>query len=327
MKKSTNEFIDIVTKPFEKSAPLQTAVLFIVFNRPDTTSQVFEEIRKAKPPRLYVAADGSREGREGEQEKVDAVRKISTDVDWPCEVKTLFRQENLGCKYAVSGAITWFFENEEQGIILEDDCLPSQSFFWFCEGCLDKYKNDLRIWDVTGSNSLTKVSSPVASSYCYSRYGLIWGWATWRNRWRCFDPELLHAKSLGLFDIVLDSLEKRELPKQRLEEFNRVINGLDTWDYQWFFTRVSNSGLSVVPTLNLISNIGFGEDATHTFTSGPQSFLTLQELVFPLKSPPCLIRDKVRDIEYITRYVRRPFRQRVKNYVSSWFHWVFQSIK
>ena len=120
-----------MTDEFTPPAPLQTAVLFLVFNRPDTTAQVFEAIRQAKPPRLYVAADGPRVNREGEAERVARVREIATAVDWPCEVKTLFREENLGCKYAVSGGITWFFEHEEQGIILEDDCLPSQSFFWF----------------------------------------------------------------------------------------------------------------------------------------------------------------------------------------------------
>ena len=122
--------------------PLNTAVLFLVFNRPDTTRQVFEAIRKAKPPRLYVAADGPREDHPGEDEKVREIRDyVMNNIDWDCEIKTLFRDKNLGCKYAVSGAITWFFENEEMGIILEDDCLPSQSFFWYCEELLKKYKD------------------------------------------------------------------------------------------------------------------------------------------------------------------------------------------
>ena len=125
--------------------PLQTAVLFLVFNRPDTTAQVFEVIRQARPPRLYIAADGARPNRADEPELIARVREIATAVDWPCEVRTLFREENLGCKHAVSGGITWFFEHEEQGIILEDDCLPSQSFFWFCEELLEKYKDDKRV--------------------------------------------------------------------------------------------------------------------------------------------------------------------------------------
>ena len=126
--------------------PLNTAVLFLVFNRLDTTKQVFEAIRQAKPPRLYIAADGVREAKDGEDEKVKAVRDyITSNIDWECEVKTLFREQNFGCKMAVSGAIDWFFQNEEMGIILEDDCLPSQSFFWFCQDLLEKYKNDTRV--------------------------------------------------------------------------------------------------------------------------------------------------------------------------------------
>lgn len=162
----------VFTPPY----PLNTAVLFLVFNRPDTTKQVFEAIRKAKPPRLYVAADGPRLNRAGEEEKVKAVREYLMDnIDWSCEVKTLFRQENLGCKYAVSGAITWFFEHEEMGIILEDDCLPSQSFFWFCEELLNRYNNDTRIFLISGFNSINKWKNN-SFDYLFSYYGSIWGW-------------------------------------------------------------------------------------------------------------------------------------------------------
>ncbi len=121
------------------TAPLKTAVLFLVFNRPDTTAQVFDAIRKARPPRLYVAADGPRANREGEAEKVAKVREIATAVDWPCEVRTLFRDANLGCKRAVSGALDWFFGEEEAGMVLEDDCLPHPDFFRFCDALLERY--------------------------------------------------------------------------------------------------------------------------------------------------------------------------------------------
>ncbi|MFP4332877.1 MAG: hypothetical protein ACLFQJ_06210, partial [Campylobacterales bacterium] len=142
---------------FTPPHPLKTAVLFLVFNRLDTTKQVFEAIRQAKPPRLYVAADGAREAKEGEDQKVKAIREyILQHIDWDCEVKTLFREKNLGCKIAVSSAITWFFENEEMGIILEDDCLPSQSFFWFCEELLERYKDDMRIMMVSGYNKVQR---------------------------------------------------------------------------------------------------------------------------------------------------------------------------
>ncbi len=294
------------------SFPLNTAVLFLVFNRPDTTSQVFETIRQAKPPRLYVASDGAREGQEGEREKVDAVRKIATNVDWPCEVKTLFRKENLGCKYAPIEGISWFFEHEDQGIILEDDCVPSQSFFRFCEESLNKYRNDLRVWHVSGTNAFPKSFAPFKSSYNFSYYGSIWGWATWRNRWEHFDSELVHPQGSGLWRYALSIFEKEECPELRLAQFERIVNGLDAWDYQWFYTRAVNSGLSIVPSVNLVENIGFGEDATHTFSSGPQSYLQSHEIEFPLISPPCVVRDKARDIEYVKRFVRPPLKQRIK---------------
>lgn len=295
---------------FEPPSPLQTAVLFLVFKRPDTTSRVFEAIRTAKPPRLYVAADGPRTDNLEELEKIETVRRIATNVDWPCEVKTLFRTENLGCRYAVSQAISWFFENEEQGIILEDDCLPSQSFFWFCEACLDKYKNDLRIWHIAGTNLFEKSYSPVISSYCFSFYGSIWGWASWRNRWCFYDPELENIKKDKLLDFVLKIYDKKECPQIRVDQFERIMNGMDTWDYQWFFTRAVNSGLSIVPSVNLVSNIGYGKDATHTLNRQLNSHF--QEICFPLKSPPCIIRDKVRDLGYVKKFVCPPFRRRLK---------------
>lgn len=157
--------------------PLKTAVLFLVFNRPETTKTVFEAIRKAKPKRLYIAADGPRKHREGENEKVSSVRQIVTYVDWPCDVKTLFRDENLGCKSAVSGAITWFFNHEEEGIILEDDCLPHPDFFPFCESLLKRYANDERIWVITGNNFQNGIQRGEASYY-FSRYNHVWGWAS-----------------------------------------------------------------------------------------------------------------------------------------------------
>jgi hypothetical protein len=271
----------------------------------------------AKPPRLYVAADGAREGRDDDIENVEKVRKIATDVDWPCVVKTLFRDENHGCKYAVSSAIDWFFENEEQGIILEDDCLPSQSFFPFCEECLGKYQDDSRVWHVSGTNTLPISFAPFSSSYNFSYYGSIWGWATWKNRWGHYDAELTQTKDSGLLEYVLTIFEKAECPEIRLRQFDRIIDGLDTWDYQWFFVRASNSGLSIVPSVNLIENIGFGKDATHTFSSGLHQSQSRNEISFPLRHPPCVVRDKARDIAYVKKFVRPTLKQRMKIFLYS----------
>ena len=258
------------TQNFVPPYPLSTAVLLLVFNRLDTTKQVFEAIRQAKPPRLYVAADGPRRNKVGEAECVREVRDYVVDnVDWDCEVKILFREENLGCKYAVSGAITWFFENEEQGIVLEDDCLPNQSFFWFCEDGLNTWKNDERIAGIGGFVAMCN-GEPFLSLH-----GSVWGWASWREVWQKYDIDsglndkdlIFLAKNASLYT----ALEKSQL-SYKLK--NQVAN---TWDYYWLFTRIKLRKFMVLPGAPLISNIGFDpENSTHTKEHKPKSLKELE---------------------------------------------------
>jgi len=267
--------------------PLSTAVLFLIFNRLDTTKQVFEAIRQAKPPRLYVAADGPRESKVGEAERVQAVRDYVIDnIDWDCEVKTLFREKNLGCKYAVSNAITWFFENEEQGIILEDDCLPSLSFFWFCEELLIKYRHDYRVMSVCGTNIATEIN--IKSSYFFSRYALMWGWASWARAWKEYDLELISWRATNQEEFLKTlSLGGKEFFYTWNDLLQRTCDGqIDTWDYQWIFSCWRNNGLTALPKKNLIRNLGFSIDATHTLGDDPiRSDLRLSNLSFPLSDP------------------------------------------
>ena len=275
-----------MTDTFTSPAPLQTAVLFLVFNRPDTTAQVFDAIRKAQPPRLYVAADGPRADRAGEAERVARVREITAAVDWPCEVKTLFRGENLGCKYAVSGGISWFFDHEEQGIILEDDCLPSQSFFWFCEEMLKRYREDESIMAITGTN-ITK-NLIFDADYFFSKYALMWGWATWRRAWEKYDRDLAGWEDLRA-SRWLKSLDIGGLPFEFTWRriFDQTLRAeIDTWDYQWIYSCWISNGLTIAPAKNLIRNLGFCDDATHTFSDDPhRSNLRHVEMTFPLKHP------------------------------------------
>lgn len=246
---------------------LKTPVLFLIFNRLDTTRQVFEKIREAQPAQLFIGADGPRPEKIGEAAKVAAVRKYVLDnIDWDCEVKTLFREENLGCGRAVSQAITWFFEHVEQGIILEDDTLPDLSFFGFCEELLHHYKEDERLMHITGANFLNGCLS-FKESYYFSKYPTIWGWATWRNRWEKY--------VFNLTEINLKQLkEESGLYNFSKSEFLfwsgtlKNLKNVDTWDYQWILTIWLNQGISATSSVNLISNIGFGEDATHTFQTG-----------------------------------------------------------
>lgn len=257
----------LVADCFGSPSPLQTSVLFIVFNRPETTRKVFEEIRKAKPPRLYVAGDGPREERDGEEQKVRKVREIVDQVDWECDVKQLFREKNLGCKNAVSEAITWFFENEEQGIILEDDCLPDQSFFWFCEELLLRYSDNNKVFAITGDN-FQKDNKRGAASYYFSKYNHVWGWASWRRAWQNFQIDMSFwpkwRDSSSWKSLHPDPAERRYWKKV----FDKVYrNEIDTWDYQWTASVWYKRGLTATPNFNLISNIGFGTDATHAKSS------------------------------------------------------------
>ncbi|MBW2647229.1 MAG: hypothetical protein JRE23_13855 [Deltaproteobacteria bacterium] len=249
---NTEKISQITTKTFTPPHPLKTAVLFMVFKRPDTTKQVFEAIRQAKPPRLYVAADGPRDDKAGEAEKVEQARRIAMQVDWECEVKTLFRDKNLGCRVGVSTAIDWFFENEEEGIILEDDCLPSQSFFWFCEELLERYRGDLRVMMIGGNNK--GVNFLKDCSYFFSKYVQIWGWATWRRSWEKYDYKIKKWELIK--EQISNYIYSPKEIKIRIKQFDSVYNNkLDTWDFQWNFTCLINHGLSILPSLNMISNI------------------------------------------------------------------------
>lgn len=273
--------------------PLDIAVLFLVFNRLDTTKQVFEAIRLAKPQRLYIAADGARDSREDEAAKVKLVRDyVMNNIDWNCEVKTLFRDENLGCKSAVSGAIDWFFDKEEMGIILEDDCLPSQSFFWFCEELLLKYKDDMRVWHISGDNFQNGIKRGDADYY-FSKFNHIWGWATWKNRWKSYDVNLHEYNKFKSNDLIKNIWGDKVKQEYWTGIFNKVSNNkIDTWDYQWTYTCWVNGGLSILPNINLIKNIGFGIDATHTLLNNSElSNLENFDVVFPLEYPSFMMLD------------------------------------
>lgn len=255
---------------------LKTPVLFLIFNRPDVTFRVFEEIRKAQPEKLFIAADGPRHVREGEKEKCEAARSVIEKIDWKCEVKTLFREKNLGCRDAVSSAITWFFENVEDGIILEDDCLPDQSFFNFCEVILEKYRLDNSIVHINGSN-FQNGNIRGKASYYFSNMPSIWGWATWRRSWKNYDlsmKQLEQFKNEGGFKKLF---KKKYYTDYYYSKLIQTKQGkINTWDYQWAFSIWKNNGIVVTPNVNLVSNIGFGTDATHT-TTGVNFFSELKK--------------------------------------------------
>lgn len=261
-------------------------VLFIIFNRPDVTQVVFNRIREVKPKYLFVAADGPREGVTGELEQCNKTRKIIEQIDWDCEVKTLFRDKNLGCGKGVSSAITWFFDNVEQGIILEDDCLPDLTFFDFTALMLEKYKNEDQVKMISGTNYLfNKVKSK--ESYYFSKYYSIWGWATWKRAWNQFDFEIKSwpkVKLSGEFKRKLN-FSKYKMNKFWASNLDSVYNKkIDTWDIQWAYTCFLNDGLSISPINNLVSNLGaFGAhgDGDVTFINMPTKKLDINNIVHP----------------------------------------------
>lgn len=264
---------------------VDTPILFLIFNRPDTTFRVFEAIRKAQPKRLYVAADGPRINNELDRLKTLQTRAI-INVDWDCEVKLLFRAENLGCKLAVSQAITWFFEQEEQGIILEDDCLPHPSFFPYCEALLEYYKNEEKVMLISGDN-FQNGKLRGTDSYYFSQYAHIWGWASWRRAWNHYDINMesySKFKTENRITSIFNSSGSQQYWLKKLEKtYQKEVN---TWDYHWTYAIWNQGGLTILPNQNLISNIGFLTGGTHTnVMDKDMANLPVFEMNFPLVHP------------------------------------------
>jgi hypothetical protein len=281
-------------------------ILFLIFNRPDTTARVFEAIRAARPSRLYVAADGPRAGRDGEAERCIEARRVATAVDWPCEVKTLFRDRNLGCGRAVFEAISWFFEREPEGIILEDDILPNATFFDYCAELLERYRDDARVMAVCGGG-YGDARCFGRSSYTFARVFDPWGWASWRRAWEKHDAGALG--SLGTSKRLLSRTGPTGFDCRAywLGQFELVTNGaIDTWDYPWMFSIFKARGLVAFPAANQISNLGFRADATHTLppASGERSHNAERPtftLSFPLSHPPHVRNNSLYEVDFYTR--------------------------
>lgn len=270
----------------------KSPVIFIVFNRPAETARVFAEIAKARPPKLLLIADGPRAGRVGEAERVAEVRKIATSINWPCELLTNFSEVNLGCRRRVSTGLDWAFSQVEEAIVLEDDCLPDPTFFRFCDEMLERYRHDTRIGMIAGSN-FAFGHKRAENSYFYSRHVLIWGWATWSDRWRGnYDVNMRDWPQMKAEGRLFDLLHHADEARLWTRIFDANSAGkVDTWDTQWVFANWKQSRLNIVPNVNLISNIGFGADATHTTVDSPQANLPTQAMTFPLRSPAFLVRE------------------------------------
>lgn len=276
--------------------PLQTPVIFVIFNRPKTTEKVFEAIRAVKPVKLLVVADGPRADRPGESEKCAATRAIIDRVDWQCEVLTNYSEVNMGVAKRPATGFDWAFSLVEEAIILEDDCLPHPSFFRFCEELLERHRHDTRIMCISGQNvQLGRSRTPY--SYYFSRYNHGWGWATWRRAWQLYDFEMKQWPEIRDGDLLAGILETPKAVKGWTHTFQLSYDQkLPAWDYQFTFACWAANALSILSDVNLISNIGHGEGASNTTdSSSVYSNMAAEAMEFPLRHPPYMMRSAEAD--------------------------------
>lgn len=278
---------------------MHTPVVFLIFNRPQLTKQVFAEIAKAKPKKLLVVADGPRPDRAGEAEKCAAAREVVEHIDWDCQVLKNYSDVNLGCGRRESSGLIWALEKVEEAIILEDDTVPHPSFFRFCAELLERYQHDERVMHISGNNyQFGRPRGPY--SYYFSRYDHIWGYATWRRAFQHYDFEMNLWPVLRTTSWLLDILGDEVAAEWWHNYFDLAWKGdrklYDSYDCQWVFAIWTQNGLSITPNVNLVSNIGFGVDSTHTKEiDSSLNNIPTGEMLFPLRHPPSMIRDRDAD--------------------------------
>ena len=298
---------------------MKAAVLFIVFNRPSATRLAFEAIRAARPPRLYIAGDGPRAHARGEEALCSLARQIATQVDWPCELRTRFSDTNHGCR-GVANSLSWFFNHEEEGIIIEDDVVPLPSFFDYCEELLDRYRHVPEVGLIVGSNYIQRAYS-APQSYFFTSYFHVWGWATWRRTWNLYDGALTSWPAWlaeGGFGEHFSDPKERAYWQQVLQDvYDRKI---DTWAYQLMFMCWRLRLLVAYPNVNLVENIGFGDEATHTKGDVPLYVVESppSPIRFPLTHPPLLAKNDAADREIWRRVYHRSFRVKLRRFLRHW---------
>lgn len=265
-----------------------TPILLLLFNRPEHTAAVLERLSLVQPKTLYVHCDGPRAHIQGEAEKVAAVQASLSRIDWPCEIKKFFREENAGLRDGVSGALNWFFQEVEKGIVLEDDCLPDPSFFPFCEELLERYQHEESVMHIGGSNVAEDITRGLPSSYFFSEFAFVWGWASWRRAWKKMSLELEGLEDFAQADYLKNLSHDPMAQYYMLDKFRATKARLNnSWAYAWAYSILKNKGLSIVPRVNLVQNTGIGEaGATHTKEEDKKANIRASSLTFPLTHPP-----------------------------------------
>lgn len=284
------------------AGPDTPAVLLLAFRRPEPTARVVAAIRDARPQRLWVALDGPRPEVAGEADLVAETRAvIARAIDWPCEVRWRERPQNLGCRRGVVDAIDWFLGEAGEGIILEDDCVPHPDLFRYCAELLDRYRDDERVWCVSGDNS-ARITLAGTASYGFVGSPQIWGWATWARAWAHYDRDLEAWAAVrgtpAVRRLLPDPIE-REVTVRLLDRL-RDEGEPDTWDYQWLASCLMGGGLCAVPRTNLVTNVGFGPDATHTRERNRRAEVAAGPIL-PLIHPRAVVRDRRAERELFDR--------------------------
>lgn len=294
----------------------ESPVLLVGFNRPDNLQKVFDQIRKNRPQRLYVAIDGPRQDNEHDRIKCEECRQIIKQVDWDCDLHTLFRDNNLGCGHGMYNAISWAFENENKLIILEDDCVPTDSFFSYCDLMLEKYKDDTRVWQVAGRSYHPNSIFFNHSDYIFSHFPHVWGWATWKRCWSKYDFYISdYPQFFALGGAINSSVNKRIGEKENCY-FRRIFDEIQStgtfhaWGPQWSYLMSKNDAYSIVPHKNLIHNIG--AVGTHTPKKSKPD-IPSEEMSMDLKHPLFVIPNREYDLFHARKVVYpRP------NYLKRW---------
>lgn len=288
---------------------LVSPVVLFIFNRPQVTARVFDQIRQARPSKLFIVGDGARPNRRDESELVERTREIVSRIDWPVELSTNFSDKNLGCKKRITSGLDWVFSKVDSAIIIEDDCLPGPDFFRFTDQLLEHYRHDERVGAITGTNPIYEGSSPT-DSYLFSKTHSVWGWASWARVWKNYDADILDWPDKRKSSLLSDNLSTRKAANYWRHALDGVYKkAIDTWDYQFTYLLFKTGQLSVVPARNLVSNIGFGPGATHTLDpSSALANLSSSRLEFPLLHPSEIKQNHWFDKELQARFVPETWR-------------------
>ena len=295
----------------------QIPILLNVFNRPEETSRVLAILSDLKPERLFVHCDGPRAGHPTDRDNVAEVRRIIEDgITWPCDLKSLFEDTNLGCGKGPATSMTWFFSQVEEGIVLEDDCCPHPDFFPYCQQLLDKYRNDERIGIISGT--CFESNSDLNASYRFSAYAGIWGWATWKRTWNLFDFDF-HKSDREFKRKVTPFVKSRQATKYWLNILHKCEKdgpNRSYWDYQLHLCLLYANRVHILPNKNLVTNIGFNQNATHTFDQASRYANRSSEGILPLIHPKTIhINHHIDNADYLV-----PLHKRIKRFLTRFFH-------